>query len=534
MSSKRNLVLLLSLIICLGSYSQSKLINAGKTGKVSGTVKTETAKSKTSTKKSVTNSTNADNKLVQLDIIDISFANTDNNANIINDYGADLYAGDIKYLKGKVYYKSLSTAVKDITLFVKILKEDGSVMVGNNSPEGYTFKNDIKIEPGFNKSFELLGYGNNFTTSYSPGQYKYEIWYNGSIIYQKKLRLFSGMTPVVNHKLVKINSVKFANVDISGNIINNYDSILLENEVQYLKPQISYEGLSLNDQNVVLMVRLILPDGNIAKGTNSPLGFTYKTDFQIKSGTNTSTLIGWGNETNNLYPKGLYKYEIWLDGCKIYETSLSINSKNDSLYLKEENKKTGSQITSQENDDEHSAFLSAEEQNFVSKNTTYPKITSNNISQNHQTYKKHRFAIDLGAGLSYIDIGDYDAYDMFLANATLRYIYSFNKNIGIETDLSVMSDFAETTEFFISAGPRFSTNPSRKNLSLYFVPKIGYGQIEDYGAGGLSYEMELGLNFGRNLFVSYSYTGESTYIDYYRFEEDFNFSAHSIRFGIYF
>lgn len=85
-----------------------------------------------------------------------------------------------------------------------------------------------------------------------------------------------------------------------------------------------------------------------------------------------------------------------------------------------------------------------------------------------------------------------------------------------------------------SAGPRFSTNPSRKNLSLYFVPKIGYGQIEDYGAGGLSYEMELGLNFGRNLFVSYSYTGESTYIDYYEFEEDFNFSAHSIRFGIYF
>ena len=90
MSSKRNLFLLLSLIICLGSYSQSKLINAGKTGKVSGTVKTETAKSKTSTKKSVTNSTNVDNKLVPLDIIDISFANTDNNANIINDYGADL------------------------------------------------------------------------------------------------------------------------------------------------------------------------------------------------------------------------------------------------------------------------------------------------------------------------------------------------------------------------------------------------------------------------------------------------------------
>ena len=108
MSSKRNLFLLLSLIICLGSYSQSKLINAGKTGKVSGTVKVEKPKpekKETSPKpKTVIKQTDDKYKSVgYMEISGISFANTDKSGNIFDDYGSDLYAGDVKYLSPKVF-----------------------------------------------------------------------------------------------------------------------------------------------------------------------------------------------------------------------------------------------------------------------------------------------------------------------------------------------------------------------------------------------------------------------------------------------
>lgn len=536
MTLKKIVLLSLSLIICIGSFSQSKLINAGKSGKISETIKTHSAKSAKKKSSSSTQTNSKNDSQGDMNVNDIVFANIDDCANIINDYGSELFVGDVKYLKGKVFYNGLVTAVKEMTLWVKIVKEDGTVVTGMDSPNGYTFKTNVKIEPGSGKSFELSGFGNNLATSFAAGLYNYEIWNNDKLIFQKKIRLYSGKTPLVNHKLIKIHAVNFANVDNSGNILNPYGSTFMENEVQYLKPQIMYEGFALNDQHVTLMTRIVLPDGNIAKGTESPLGFTYKNDFTIQKGRNTSTLIGWGNDQKQLYPKGTYQYEIWLDGSKIFETNFTINRKNESFDLLEEQVDTNLRIASRNSGgtgDYLALMITSDKQELNSKTTNFNN-TFNSVFVKKNTFKRHRFAIDLGFGGYYIFIGDSDVYEMFDASTTLRYIYNFNKNFGLDTDLTLMSDFAETTGGFISVGPRLSTNPSKKNFSLYFVPKIGYGAIEDFGSSGLSYEMEFGINFGKNLFVSYSYIGQSTYVDYYRFEEEFNFSAHSIRFGVYF
>lgn len=337
MSLKRILILSFSLFLGMSVYSQSKLINAGKTGKLSGTtvkVKSEPKKPKTPTtppKKETPSPTTDPYKSVgYMEISGISFANIDNSGTIIDDFGADLYAGDLKYLKPKIFYKGLSTSTKEITLYIKIIKEDGTIMSGTNSPEGYTFKNDVKIESGVGKSLELLGWGNNLAATYSAGQYKCEIWYNGNILFQKGFRLYSGTTPLVGSKLIKINNLKLGNVNKSGDVITGYGQELIENEIQYLQPQISYEGLSSNEQNVTFMVRITLANGNICKGNSSPLGFTFKNSFVIKPGYNTATLLGWGNEAKNTYKNGTCKYEIWLDGNKIYETNFTVSEKSTS------------------------------------------------------------------------------------------------------------------------------------------------------------------------------------------------------------
>lgn len=517
---KRIVFLSLGLMICLSSFSQSKLINAGKSGKVSGTVKTDTPKPKTSTKKHVTSLDNKSDAVRYMDIKDISFANADNHSNIINDYGTDLFAGDIKYLIGKVHYNGLLATAKDITLFVKIIKEDGSVMAGEETLKGYTFKTDVRVEPGVNKSLDLLGYGDNLLTYFSPGQYNYEVWYNGNVLFQKRFRLYSGTTPLVNHKFLKIHSVKFMNTD-------NYSAILNGNEIQNIKPQISYEGLSLNNQNVTFMVRVVLPDGNIAKGTDSPLGFTYKEDFLIKSGANTSLLNGWKNEAKTFYDKGTYKYEIWLDGSKICETDFTINDKNGTLNEKGE---VISFVSSHNNDrnDDYSSLVSNEDKQKTSNERKISDRSSNSFYDKHDVIKKHRFALDLGIGAASIVAYEYD-YTTFSVSTAMRYVYNISKNIGVEADLSIMSDFQEVTAANIFVGPRLSTSPSRKKISLYFAPKIGYGDVCEGEIMGLSYELELGLNIGRNLFVSWSCTGvEESY------EETYSFVSSNLRLGVYF
>lgn len=337
MDLKKTIFLYIGLIISLGSFAQGKLINAGKVGKVSGTVKQETVKPKKETaakpkpKPVAPKSDDKYKSVGYMEIFGISFANCDHMGNIFDDYGADLYAGELKYLNAKVFYKGLANSEKEISINLKIIKEDGTVMKGKDSPEGYTFSSTVKIESGEGKSLYLLGWGNNLATSYSAGQYKYEIWYNGNMLFQKGFRIHPGKYPVINSKILKINNISFGNGDKNANLISGYGEALVENEVQYLQPQISYEGFVASEQKATLVVRIILPDGNMTRGADSPLCFTSKSDIIIKPGHNVSAIIGWGNENKTLYKYGTHRYEIWLNGDKIYETTFLVNKKGTSM-----------------------------------------------------------------------------------------------------------------------------------------------------------------------------------------------------------
>ena len=210
--------------VFLTAYPQSKLAGAGKASKVGGTTvnqkKSSSSKSSEGGKAvSVKNTPikkDGDSKYessAYMDITGVKFGNVDDDGHVIDKYGAKLFASEVKYLKPQFSYKGLASNEKTITVYVKILKEDGSLEKGSSSPEGFTYKQEITVKPGSNQTALLLGWGRNSGGSFSPGQYGFEIWYKDKLIFQDGIRLYSGSTPLVSNSILKINRIAFGSED---------------------------------------------------------------------------------------------------------------------------------------------------------------------------------------------------------------------------------------------------------------------------------------------------------------------------------
>lgn len=125
-----------------------------------------------------------------MDILDIEFANKDS-ISIVNDYGSTLYASDVKYLQARIVYNSLSSSFKKIALSCKIYDPSGNLKSGSNSPAGYSFIDDnIRINPGNGNKEIIIGYGNKTGGTYTPGTYRYEIWYKDRKLFEKPFTLY--------------------------------------------------------------------------------------------------------------------------------------------------------------------------------------------------------------------------------------------------------------------------------------------------------------------------------------------------------
>lgn len=123
-----------------------------------------------------------------MNIHKIEFANGPAGGTLTDAYGSSLKAANIKYLYSRIYYTGLIESSKTITVYVKIIDPDGTLETGESSPSGYTYSKDITIEPGA-KYANLNGWGNATEGSYTAGDYKCELWYNGNKIYTQNFTL---------------------------------------------------------------------------------------------------------------------------------------------------------------------------------------------------------------------------------------------------------------------------------------------------------------------------------------------------------
>lgn len=119
-----------------------------------------------------------------MDIKGMAFGNTTKSDDVITPYGSTLYAQDIKYLCGRITYDGKCSSSKSLTLYVKIYKPDGTLMSGSSSPAGYTYSWSTTVYSGSGKTMNVGGWGNDSGTTYTNGTYRWEVWYDGSKIYE--------------------------------------------------------------------------------------------------------------------------------------------------------------------------------------------------------------------------------------------------------------------------------------------------------------------------------------------------------------
>lgn len=123
-----------------------------------------------------------------VEITGITFLNVEGSGEIISS-NSTLYAADIKYLKGKLLVKSLTTTSKTVTFYVKIYSPDGNLKIGSNSPDGYTFSCEATVEPNTTYLY-MSGWGRAEKGSYKAGTYRYEVWTNSNLLCSTTVTLY--------------------------------------------------------------------------------------------------------------------------------------------------------------------------------------------------------------------------------------------------------------------------------------------------------------------------------------------------------
>ncbi|WP_455587332.1 protein kinase domain-containing protein [Bacteroides sp.] len=118
----------------------------------------------------------------------INFGNFDSKGNSIGS--GNLRANSLQYLKGEMQYLP-NKSNTSVILYIKLYRPNGELVTGKVSRGGYTINTKL-ITPNDTEniaSHMLPGWGNKACTVYSPGVYKYEIWYDNKMIYSTKIEI---------------------------------------------------------------------------------------------------------------------------------------------------------------------------------------------------------------------------------------------------------------------------------------------------------------------------------------------------------
>ena len=264
-----------------------------------------------------------------MEIVSISFGNTDKNDNVITKYGSTLFDNEMRYLTPKLQYNGLASESKTIELKTKIINPDGTLRRNTKtSPDGYTYSFNMTVYPGTNKTRTLLGWGNDEKSTYKAGIYQFELWYNEKKLYSTSFEIKSSDKLYEDKAYMDIVSVSFGNTDKNNNIITDYESTLFDSEMRYLTPKLQYNGLASISKTIEIKVKIINPNGSLNRSSeNSPAGYTYSYKMTVYPGTNKNCILsGWGNNDKSTYEAGTYQFELWYNEKKLYSTTFEIKT----------------------------------------------------------------------------------------------------------------------------------------------------------------------------------------------------------------
>lgn len=262
-----------------------------------------------------------------MDIKKMEFAN-DGEENLISGYGEELIDDDMRYLKARIIYDGLLDWDKEITIYKKIIKPDGSIDRGSNSPEGFTFKQSVTVKTGKNNKLSLDGWGCKDVSTYEAGTYRYELWYEGHPIYKASFEVES-LTPSIT-----VNKIDFKNID------NRNAAVICEGVAKHIEKakepimlQLYIDGIHFGGDESIFT---ITQDVEIKSSGNFKVDFIINDisfgnyHFKTKNGLSEYlSWIRWGEDVMterkvfSLYVE--YAKHLWRDDVKITNLEM-INS----------------------------------------------------------------------------------------------------------------------------------------------------------------------------------------------------------------
>ncbi len=120
-------------------------------------------------------------------VTQLEVGNTDENSNVIQDYGETIWDFKTKYLTPRITVKPFKST-GTYTIYVKLYK-DGSLRTGKSSPSGYTYSSKVAISGNSSQVFTLPGWGSKTAGNWSMGKYRFEIWYGDYCIGSKTFQV---------------------------------------------------------------------------------------------------------------------------------------------------------------------------------------------------------------------------------------------------------------------------------------------------------------------------------------------------------
>ena len=124
-------------------------------------------------------------------VTDVEYANCEKDASDIEPVGTTLHSDKMRYLYPRLTFDSMlpeERPAADTRVLVKIFNPDGTMKTGSDSPNGYTYASNIKVDPVLkNQKKWLKGYGNATTSCYTAGTYKVEYYIRGILIYRNEV-----------------------------------------------------------------------------------------------------------------------------------------------------------------------------------------------------------------------------------------------------------------------------------------------------------------------------------------------------------
>ena len=151
----------------------------------------ESATSNISLIRSVVKPTKTNRLTIQ--IKDVKFKDEDFDGNIIRDSGSRLYS-DVEYLAPQITYQVLQTGAP-IDIWYKIYSPNGSLIYGNDSKAGFTWKGTVRCDAMTTFTVTLGGFGNTNKNCYEQtGTWRIEFYEGDKCLYKTTFEIYPKTT----------------------------------------------------------------------------------------------------------------------------------------------------------------------------------------------------------------------------------------------------------------------------------------------------------------------------------------------------